>query len=323
MKKKIFVICVLLMSHLSIAAEVDSYSGTDNYIFTARSFINEDINNRLKNAVEKLNADEISCAKNNKDAEEVYEYIQNALIENISTFFVGHFIAEYFNETIPDNKKIVIPFERSVYHDISFLDGISLWLKGTLGIIKVNGYFHFFGANYIGVDKLGHFFVEGFSFFEKAYLENDGDISKAIKWGVETENGKYGLVTTGVFSHADLVANFNGMRFWNQILHFSDDPLEKFFYHNKPFLSCKRAKWELVKDFDLNEYTDAAWDEKINCNDYRNEEIALKVLQGFENAYDSDSWDGFCPAIKTRCEDVREKYKAFPKDLIHQSCLDL
>lgn len=305
------------------AAEIDSYSGTDEYIWPASGFINENINNRLEQAVNRLNLKQVSCVSNQQDALSIYEVIQEELIKDISSFYVGHFIANYFNDHIPDDEKIIIPFEQSIYKDMSFIDGISLKLKGTLGLIKVNGYFHKAGANYIGMDKLGHFFVEGHSFFEKAYLEPQGNIKNAIQWGKKTEEGKFGLITTGVFSHADLVANFNGMRFWNQIFHFNKDPLDNSFYHNRPYLKCRINKWKLQKYFDIDEYTDAAWDEKINCNEYRNEEIKLKILKGFENAYDAESWEGFCPAIKKRCRSIIKKYKYYAKDLIEKSCLSI
>ena len=171
---------------------------------------------------------------------------------------------------------------------------------------------------------MGHFFVEGFDFFKKAYLEEDGSLSKALSWGVSTEEGKYGLITTGVFSHADLVANFNGLRFWNQILLNHKDPLNKeSSYHNSPYLKCHNDRWTLKKKFNLNRYTDAAWDEKINCNQYRNKDIEDKIMRGHSKAANKEEWKAFCPAIKSRCKTIRFKYRKYKDPLIHQNCLSL
>ena len=132
-------------------AEIDSYTGTDEYIWSANHFIDKDINDRLKQATKQLNFDKTPCPSSKtrikESTEEIYKVLQESLIEGHSHFFVGHFIAENYHNSIPSNKKIIIPFDESIYNQISYLDGISLKLKGTLGIIKVNGNFHLFGAN--------------------------------------------------------------------------------------------------------------------------------------------------------------------------------
>ena len=321
-KLKIFMIIIFISSFKVLGAEIDSYSGTDNFIWSASKFVGHDVNKRLKAASEILNKKNISCVSRDlENSEEFYDVIKDSLKKNISRFFVGHFIAEHFHQIIPENQKIVETIDDSIYSEIGIIDGISLWFKGILGIIKVDGNFHLFGANYIGMDKLGHFFVEGHEFYKRAYLDDDGSIEKAIDWGIDTENGKFGLVTTGVFSHADLVANFNGMRFWNELLAFKKDPISDDTYHNQAYFICENNNWRLNKKFDLDQYTDSMWDERINCNEYRNDEILAKVLARYENVYEDAKGKKFCPAIESRCEDVKEIYKEFSEKLIHPLCL--
>ena len=67
----------------------------------------------------------------------------------------------------------------------------------------------------IGTDKLGHFFAQGYEYFEKAVLEGKG-VDAAVAYGKSTEEGKYGLGTTGVYSYADLEANKAGYNFYKQ-----------------------------------------------------------------------------------------------------------
>ena len=73
---------------------------------------------------------------------------------------------------------------------------------------------------YLGTDKLGHFFQQGFEYYE-VYAEEmrkSGDealaIRKAVLKGVGQENGIYGKFIDGVFSNADLAANYAGFKFY-------------------------------------------------------------------------------------------------------------
>ncbi|MFC6672641.1 hypothetical protein [Marinobacterium aestuariivivens] len=64
----------------------------------------------------------------------------------------------------------------------------------------------------MGLDKLGHFFAQGWQYFELTAL-GGGTLEQALALGREQEQGRYGYLTTGIFSYADLAANFNGWRF--------------------------------------------------------------------------------------------------------------
>jgi hypothetical protein len=76
-----------------------------------------------------------------------------------------------------------------------------------------------YGA-YLGTDKLGHFFQQGHEYYE-VYAEEmrrsgDGEkaVRKAIRKGVGQEHGIYGTFIDGVFSNADLAANYAGFKFY-------------------------------------------------------------------------------------------------------------
>jgi hypothetical protein len=72
--------------------------------------------------------------------------------------------------------------------------------------IQVNGI-------YIGIDKLGHFFQQGFQYYEV----EDQKKGQSQEFGKGTEVGFYGLASTGVYSQADLEANRQGLLFFKQI----------------------------------------------------------------------------------------------------------
>lgn len=119
------------------------------------------------------------------------------------------------------------------------------------------------------LDKIGHFFAEGWAYFERTRDEGES-LAQAMQWGSRQEAGKLGYATTGIYSFADLTANFNGWRFWNEILQSEDDPLQGPTpgLLTGPYVACefqlldslryrKRIwAWKVRKSFDLADYVD-------------------------------------------------------------------
>ena len=155
-------------------------------------------------------------------------------------------------------------------------------------------------------------------------------IHKAL-FGMEKEVGKFGYSTTGIFSYADLAANFNGWRFWNRVLHEQDDPLKGVIanFFTRPYAACRiqvmdsirnlkivRA-WEPVARFDLSDYIDGAWDEGNNCNSYSDPFIEAKVMSRIAAVDPEFS----CPYSAEYCMEAREKYGEYARYVLHPSCL--
>ena len=76
-----------------------------------------------------------------------------------------------------------------------------------------------FGSEF-GIDKLEHFFQQGYKYYTveteaiSKGLSSDEAARKAVKWGQRTERTYYGLLVSGVYSNADLYANYAGMKFY-------------------------------------------------------------------------------------------------------------
>jgi len=175
---------------------------------------------------------------------------------------------ETFAEESEYISKRRVPFLKSIYQDFFWQESPSLVLSQRMAaIIKVN-------SIEIGTDKLGHFFTEGLSYFD---LTNKltSDINLGLHFGRWTESLYFGAQTTGVYSYADLAANFNGLRYWNKILAKQPDPLT----HNimTPYVACQDKKWVVVEEFSFQPYVDHAWNEQINCSLYRNQQLLNKA----------------------------------------------
>ena len=73
---------------------------------------------------------------------------------------------------------------------------------------------------YVGVDKFGHLFQQGYDYYEEyRSARDDGDdeehaAARAVRSGVGGERGIFGEALTGVYSNADLAANYAGLKFY-------------------------------------------------------------------------------------------------------------
>jgi len=77
----------------------------------------------------------------------------------------------------------------------------------------------------LGTDKIGHIFQQGYEYFNRYEdaLGKDADeptaLAAAVKYGVLTELGLYGVLLTGVYSNGDLAANYAGLKFYRNLFH--------------------------------------------------------------------------------------------------------
>jgi len=74
-----------------------------------------------------------------------------------------------------------------------------------------------------GIDKIAHFFQQGYTYYTKYNgalaegLTPDKAAKKAVRWGQMTERTFYGTLVSGVYSNADLCANYVGMKFYQNL----------------------------------------------------------------------------------------------------------
>lgn len=116
------------------------------------------------------------------------------------------------------------------------------------------------GDVYLGVDKLGHMLGLSGRAYYRAYLRerrrggSEAEaIERAIRWGLRVEATLTGGLTDGVFSHADLEANFRGLMLARDLCR--GEP---------PFLVLEDGSWRLARPIDLREYVNPLFDESYN-----------------------------------------------------------
>ncbi len=112
----------------------------------------------------------------------------------------------------------------------------------------------------IGTDKLGHFISQGRKFYRR--FVRYGSEEKAAERSALTERAIFGQLSDGIYSNADLVANYEGHRFFRSL--FEDDIIA-----GKPaILRWEDDGWIVQRDFDWADHVNEYWDEALNVNHF-------------------------------------------------------
>ena len=330
------VVCISIPVLESVyAAEVDSITTRRIVLENSLKAINRIFEQRIKEGIREANeeqgywldtddADDVIEEAAYCDEDALYSELRRAMFQSFTASWglKGYDLDQQLRELLA-RQSYSLMLNDSVYRDIGYIEGFSLNLKELTHVVNINGHV-------IGLDKIGHFFAEGWRYFDMTQ-DDDHTLEQAIEWGRQKESGLYGFTTTGIFSYADLVANFNGWRFWNKVLLKRDDPLKGIIgnFFNRPYVACriqlveslKNRKiikaWEYNARFELSDYIDGAWDEGNNCNSYADPIIESKVSVRINEA----DPDFSCPYNIEACFDARDKYGYYAKYLLHPFCL--
>lgn len=302
---------VFLPIDLANAAEVDSF--TDRRVLQdSRTVLNAKVNDWLAKAVDESNrrSRHMAAAKYHRIRSVTgmsrltgVDYCnQDHLYRSMRKYFARPLIGQlesYVNQS-PNLDTIKTKFEDSIYQNFALEEAPSIASTGKMAVlVRIDDV-------YLGADKFGHFFTEGWTYFSSASESEKFDIDAALAFGELSESVFFGSITTGVYSHADLVANFNGMRFWVRLLGKEFDPL----YPNQevvPYVTCENKQWKISNTFDWNEYVDVAWDEAVNCSQFRSRPLLEKVLSKIKN----NNKKLYCPLVNydnNLYEPLNEKY---------------
>ena len=141
----------------------------------------------------------------------------------------------------------------------SIFSGHPLWATRVVAVFGVGKTIRV-NDELIGTDKLGHFLSQGRKFYRR-YLKS-GSEAQAAEHSAYTERAIFGQMTTGIYSNADLVSNYEGYRFYRSL--FDDDVVP-----GKPaILRWENGGWVVQREFDFADHVNAYWDEALNVNHY-------------------------------------------------------
>lgn len=246
------------------AAEVDEFSANAKApsLRSSTAGVERLMNEILSGEIAALNDKRAACEP-------------NKLYQKLRKHFHHHVLGDFIKRlnAAPDVHYARTAFKDSVFQDFRTVEayGFRSVFTGDPNIIfpvlSLDGL-------RVGTDKFEHFFDLGFRYYRAAFLKNQG-VDAALKLGESTEFGFLGMITTGIYSYADLASNFQGMRFWNDLLGIYPDVLG---VNIQPYVSCSDTRgWQQHKPIRLARYVDLAWSETFNCYGFRKSSLLEKV----------------------------------------------
>jgi hypothetical protein len=269
----LMLLATFIISFATSAAEVDQFSRPPELVLNDSSaVIAAEVQRRMNLAIKRANrpAPHLKPRKVQRVPKQSRCSVPR-LYDSMAVYLARPIVGqiESYAESVADNDGYRIPLNRSIYRNFTWPQSPSLVLSERVAaVIRV-------GGEEVGTDKMGHFFTEGHTYFEMT-KHLTLPVEEAILFGEWTESVYFGAQTTGVYSYADLVANFNGLRFWNRILALQPDPL--LLSMTRPYVRCEDRQWVPEARFSWVEYVDSAWNESINCPVFRTLGLLEEVL---------------------------------------------
>ena len=285
--------CMTLIQPI-YGTEVDSFTTREEVTLDSINPLNAEMNRRLQKAVRRAN----TMGK----CSEGWLYFHLGM--QLRAGLTGGFMISPLESFANKNKAIQAksyPRKNSIYRQVGFLQSIPITVYPLGKLLLVNGH-------HISGDKFSHFLNVGWSYHKKIEF-NGKPVEATLKWGQKTERGIWGLATSGVYSYADLVANYDGFRFWSTLFG-GRDPDGNFI---QPTFACIEDEWRQVREFTWEEWITAGWDEAINCNFY-----AKRLHISSDDRVDSkpDSVVLTCPIDTRKCNELHTQYPAFGSYMI-------
>ena len=137
----------------------------------------------------------------------------------------------------------------------SVYKGMPFWATRVNFIFGVGRSFRVNGVM-VGSDKFGHFFSQGYKYYLREVRGESRE--KLLRKGWFAERWIYGELTTGLFSNADIVANYEGWRFYQSL--FKDDVVTG----KTAIMKLDRGIYVQQRPFSFADHINDYWDEALN-----------------------------------------------------------
>lgn len=162
-------------------------------------------------------------------------------------YWVGH--VERWAMSSPEIERYPQSRYRNIYA------GIVPWATRVTAVVGVGATIKVDGIM-IGTDKLGHFFSQGMTYYKEKQAGWSDE--RVYRRGATMERWFYGQFTTGIYANADLVANYEGERFYRSLF-------ESGIVANKPPIIAWHGDTPVLnRPFTFADHINAYWDEALN-----------------------------------------------------------
>jgi hypothetical protein len=287
----------------AIASEVDSFNRRFEPLEDSTELLNSKATQMMKEAVESANlADGPSCD-------------ERRLISELRKRFRNH-VTDEFNVWLfkdPEVPAIRTPIRQTIYRRFNFFQ--SPIQGGWARINDPTGIILNVAGVRVGNDKFEHMMGSGYRYYQ-SYYQRGKPIESALAIGWRAETSVMGALMTGVMSYGDMVANFQGMRFWNDMLGKYPDIFEE---DISPYITCNNNQWTLQREMDFTRYIDHGVDEGINCSKFRTPKMLADVLKRLHQyqQQDVDKRSYACPIDPEAFEEIKQRYAPWLEWLVN------
>ena len=228
--------------------ETDQFYAWDKPIEDSSKYLNAWVHLQFQSVFDSRSADDL------QDCESVVKKVQKRLQHSIYQPIELWIISSDLVDRIPRGPEGNRDYRQHYLLSKTYLFDYARWLQPspTLQVNEIR----------FGSDKLAHFFSEGWWYYKHWKKNRDDHTPEQLQrsmfdYGVKLERSIQGVGMTGVFSPADLEANYQGFVFYRQLCHAAE-----------PLLYRQEGRWHFSDKFGFRDYIYPGWDESWNPNIY-------------------------------------------------------
>ena len=240
MRRLVITACVILAGLPSHAHETDPYTHRDRTLLDSLEVLDREVNATL---------DDIASSWHR--GEDEWPFVM-AVYWRIGGIGFKDKLQIWAMKS-PEVDRIEIPRDETLIADFPRRVARIGWAYGVGPNINLNGVF-------VGADKIGHFLSQGRKIYGR--YRRFGDEARALRRSILSERLFFGRVTTGVLSNADLVANYEGYRFYRSLFH--DDIV----VGKDAIFTWLEGRPVRQRPFTWADHVNPFWDEALNPNIY-------------------------------------------------------
>ncbi len=244
----LFAVLLCVPAYTAHARAADQYVTWGVDIEDCSEALNEYLNNELTDFLEDIN---------DRDREYTAGQVTLDFLFSLRRYFHASRLKKWLRNSpkidrYPDNDVSWLEYQKmSIYRRMSFP-----YLMPIARTIRV-------GDVYLGIDKIGHFVRYGHAYFRRYRdLIEDGlgkseAVERVLRLGIKQERLFLGGLVCGVFSYADLEANYRGFCLARDMCEGDD-----------PYIEYENGRWKLARPIDIRDYVTPGFDESYNNSRY-------------------------------------------------------